>query len=164
MPFFINFTTDYCYYRLSVFPVNNLPLRERKEDIPLLAQYFIHKHSEKIGKRVSKISAESVDKLMCYAFPGNIRELENIIERSIILSKSKILELDHWEIRSDVQPSGQVTALADVQRDHIVKILKECNWKVSGMGGAAELLGVNSKTLNSKMKKLGIYRSDYMLK
>jgi len=152
------------YYRLNVFPIENLPLRERKEDIPTLTSHFMKKFSEKTGRNVSKVSQKSMNKLMSYNFPGNIRELENIIERSVILSKTTRLNLDHWQPKEYDLPQDKALTLEEVQRLHIIKVLKQCKWQVSGKGGAAELLNVNPKTLDSKMKKLSIDRRDFMMK
>lgn len=150
------------YYRLNVFPIENIPLRERKEDIPILTKHFMKKYSERIGRNVQKISKRAMNKLINYSFPGNIRELENIIERSIVLSNNASLNLDHWTIKNKGSVNGHLPSLEEVQRDHIVEALKRVNWRVSGKGGAAELLKINAKTLDSKMRKLGINRRDYM--
>ncbi|MEM1325163.1 MAG: sigma 54-interacting transcriptional regulator [Bacteroidota bacterium] len=152
------------YYRLNVFPVNNLPLRERKEDVPSLTTHFMKKFSEKIGRSVTKISKKAMDKLMKYNYPGNIRELENIIERAVILSRATKLNLDFWEPDYQVMLPDEFVSLREMQKEYIIKVLKHCNWQVSGKGGAAECLQMNPKTLDSKMKRLGIDRRDFMVR
>ena len=148
------------YFRLNVFPITNIPLRERKEDIPLLVQHFITKYNNKFGKSFTKISREALQLLMSYDFPGNIRELENLIERAIILENGKELPAGDWIPKNSIKnnPTFVPQTLEDVQRTHIRQILDRTYWKVSGRGGAAEILGMNSKTLFSLMKRLGIER------
>jgi PAS domain S-box-containing protein len=148
------------YYRLNVYPIHNIPLRERKEDLPALIRHFVDKYSRKMGKTIDKIPRNSIRKLTQYEFPGNIRELENIIERALVLTPGNILQLD------SVLPSDSLSlnhgkktsfkTLDDIQKEHILKALERCRWKVSGKGGAAELLRINPKTLWSRMQKLGI--------
>ncbi|MEM9846416.1 MAG: sigma 54-interacting transcriptional regulator [Bacteroidota bacterium] len=150
------------YYRLNVFPIQNLPLRKRKEDIPVLAKHFMQKYNDKMGKNVTKISQKGINKLMRYNFPGNIRELENIIERSVILSRSHHLNLDHWHFEQQPLVELDFLSFEEMQKQYIVEALKRCEWRVSGKGSAAELLQMNAKTLDSKMRKFGIRRLDYM--
>jgi transcriptional regulator with GAF, ATPase, and Fis domain len=152
------------YYRLNVFPISCPPLRERKDDIPLLVKHFCQKHEGKIGKKVTTASPAVMDALMAYDWPGNIRELENIIERALILSNNDELEYGDWV------PAVQKTAtngnlkttaaskLEDVEKEHILAVLKQTGWKVSGEKGAAKILGLNATTLEARMKKLGIVR------
>ena len=147
------------YYRLNVFPIHNIPLRERKEDIPSLIIHFIEKFGKKIGKKFNVIEQEVFQKLIKYDFPGNIRELENLIERAVIMENPPKLKCGSWlpviqEGKNNL--ADKKLTLETIQRDHIIKILDQCNWKVSGPFGAANILEVNSKTLHSKMKKLGI--------
>ncbi|MFP4546598.1 MAG: sigma 54-interacting transcriptional regulator [Fidelibacterota bacterium] len=148
------------FYRLNVFPINLPPLRERMEDIPLLVKHFVNKYCEKFNKTISKIPQSTINKLMKYRWPGNIRELENIIQRAIIVSSADILELGEWfeslkkERRSDTGDS--LLTLEELQRRHIEKILEYTKGKVSGENGAAEILKINPKTLFSRMKKLNI--------
>lgn len=156
------------YYRVNIFPIYNLPLRERPEDIPLLAEHFLKKHNEKIGRKILKIPSEAMEKLMRYDYPGNVRELESIIERAVILSKDHTLSLSHWDPDAKMEEREEHMAQAPeeesilhfekMQRLHILKALERANWKVSGSGGAAELLDLNPQTLYSKMRKLGIKR------
>jgi formate hydrogenlyase transcriptional activator len=150
------------YYRLNVFPITCPPLRKRKEDIPLLVKHFCQKHETKIGKKITQVSPAVLDALMAYDWPGNIRELENIIERALILSPGNKLEYGEWVPANNnsavpgVIPSA--TTLADVEKQHITDVLKKTNWKVSGEKGAAKILGLNPTTLEARMKKLGIVR------
>ncbi|MBL7741842.1 MAG: sigma 54-interacting transcriptional regulator [Chitinophagaceae bacterium] len=149
------------YYRLNVFPIICPPLRERKEDIPLLVKHFCQKHEGKIGRKITDVSAEVMDALMTYDWPGNIRELENIIERAMILSHNGVLEYGDWipaEKNSPDSKSASLTKLEDVERGHIIEVLKKTGWKVSGEKGAAKILGLNPTTLEARMKKMGIKR------
>lgn len=149
------------YYRLNVFPVICPPLRERKEDIPLLVKHFCQKHEAKVGKKISNIPSKVMNALIEYNWPGNIRELENIIERALILSKNETLEYGEWLPVSKAS-AGKTNAyqkLQDVEREHILDVLKKTKWKVSGEQGAAKILGLNPTTLEARMKKLGIERN-----
>ena len=148
------------FYRLNVFPITCPPLRDRKEDIPLLVKHFCQKHETKIGKKVTDIPAKVIEALMAYNWPGNIRELENIIERALILSRNGVLDLGDWipvtTYASD--DNNAATRLEDVEKEHIIQTLKKTRWKVSGEKGAAKILGLNATTLEARMKKLGITR------
>lgn len=146
------------YYRLNVFPIHSLPLRERQEDIPVLAQFFLEKYAKKNGKALTKISTEVLNYFKKYNFPGNIRELENIIERATITEDGKTLQKGAWlPVLPDAQTADStLLTLEEVQQKHILRALKKANWKVSGKGGAAEILDINPKTLFGKMKKLNI--------
>ncbi|GJM33425.1 MAG: hypothetical protein DHS20C18_24260 [Saprospiraceae bacterium] len=151
------------YYRLNVFPIYNLSLRERKDDIPLLIRYFTGKYAEKAGKNITKIPEVEIERLMRYDFPGNIRELENIIERAVILSKGELLNLltafrPHQTSNKD-QPTYFKT-FEEMQKAYILEALKKTDGKVSGAGGAAELLGLNDRTLTSKIKRFNINKED----
>jgi two-component system, NtrC family, response regulator HydG len=152
------------YYRLNVFPITMPPLRERKEDIPLLTAYFIQAFNKKLGKQINDISGMALEKLMKYSWPGNIRELENLIERSMLFTKGCYLE----DISLPAHPkipllpgSAEVKTIEENERINIIAALRECNGKVSGTGGAAELLNIHASTLNSKIKKLGIKIGHY---
>ena len=147
------------YYRLNVFPVICPPLRDRKEDIPLLVKHFCQKHEAKIGKKISNIPSKVMDVLMNYDWPGNIRELENIIERALILSRNETLEYGEW-LPKEKKSNGKINTqkLEDIEKEHILEVLKKASWKVSGEKGAAKILGLNATTLEAKMKKLGIKR------
>ncbi|NIR47733.1 AAA domain-containing protein [candidate division KSB1 bacterium] len=147
------------YYRLNVFPIKLPPLRERKEDIPLLVNHFIKKYSKKIGKRIETIPQDVLDILQKYRWPGNVRELENIIERAVITSPGKNLVLGDWfPTNSTSQLTTELCTLEECERRHIINALEFTGWRVSGEKGAAKLLGLNAKTLESRMKKLHIER------
>lgn len=148
------------YYRLNVFPVYCPPLRERKEDIPLLVKHFCQKYESKVGRKVSRIPLRVMDALTSYDWPGNIRELENVIERAMILSKDDAIEYGDWipSGRTGATVKNKLLRLDDVERLHIIEVLKQTNWKVSGTNGAAQMLGLNATTLEARMKKLGIKR------
>ncbi|MDJ1503723.1 sigma-54 dependent transcriptional regulator [Xanthocytophaga agilis] len=147
------------YYRLNVFPITLPPLRERREDIPLLAEYFLEKFSAKTGKRIDTISPQAVNQLNNYSWPGNIRELEHLMERSVLLATgSQIEEIPLPAVSflpSQEQPT-HIKTMDEMERDHILNALKICGGKVFGLGGAAEILNLPPATLYSKMKKLGI--------
>lgn len=150
------------YYRLNVFPIVCPPLRDRKEDIPLLVKHFCQKHEGKVGKKISNISPKVMEVLMAYNWPGNIRELENIIERALILSKGDSLEYGDWlpvPKEDNIKgPSDKLLPLEEMERQHIIAALEKTNWKVSGEKGAAKILGLNPTTLEARMKKMGIVR------
>lgn len=149
------------YYRLNVFPIELPALRQRKEDIPLLANYFLDRFLKKSNKSVSAISDEAMQELLDYDWPGNIRELEHLIERSLLMSDND--QITHIDIPR-AHPAGPVESaegirirtMEEMEREHILNILKICKGKIFGPGGAAELLNIPSTTLNSKIKKLGI--------
>ncbi len=144
------------YYRLSVFPITVPPLRERREDIPQLIWSFVREFGESMGKSISEISKKDMDKLKNYSWPGNVRELKNIIERAMILSTGTTLHLDQVGSR-DVE-TIQSTTLEGAERRHILGVLGNTSWKISGINGAAEVLGLKESTLRARMKKLGIQR------
>jgi transcriptional regulator with GAF, ATPase, and Fis domain len=147
------------YYRLNVFPVICPPLRERKEDIPLLVKHFCQKHEGKVGKKITHIPEKVMTSLETYDWPGNIRELENIIERALILSRNGSLDYGEWIPAMTKAPRpGSLRKLEDVEKNHILEALKKTGWKVSGEKGAAKLLGLNATTLEARMKKWGIRR------
>jgi len=157
-----NFRSD-LYFRLNVFPITLPPLRERKEDIPLLAMHFLAKHARTNRKPVTGFSARAMKNLKAYDWPGNIRELEHLIERTVLTANGHIIRDLPAPLTVTEEEEMPVTALKiktidDVEREHIIKILKKCNGKVAGVGGAAEALRIPSSTLNSKMRKLNIKR------
>lgn len=146
------------FYRLNVFPIQAPPLRKRKEDIPLLVTYFSDKLGAKVGKKILSVSQQAMDSLVEYDWPGNVRELENTIERAIILSETNTLEYCDW-IPVNKKPSiksNEVLTLEENERAHIIRALKITGGRVSGEKGAAKILGINSSTLESRMRKLGI--------
>jgi len=150
------------YYRVNVFPIHVPPLRERPDDIPLLAQHFVEQAARRMRKTIDTIPSEIMEALIRQRWPGNIRELENVIERAVILSPGPVLRLSPRDLKSRITP-GQNTdryqTLEEVERNHILKTLKETSWVLSGPGGAASRLGLNRSTLYFRMKKLGIARS-----
>ncbi|MEI8173900.1 MAG: sigma-54 dependent transcriptional regulator [Deltaproteobacteria bacterium] len=148
------------YYRLNVFPITVPPLRQRKEDIPLMAQAFIERYSRKLGKQIKSIQKESMKALQDYPWPGNIRELESIIERAVILCPGPVLHLaDKLEI-SFPPLSSTMRTLEETERNQILKILSGARWRIEGKDGAAAILGLHPSTLRARMHKLGIIRPE----
>jgi len=143
------------YYRLNVFPIRIPPLRERREDIPLLVQHFTQKYARRMGKRIDTIPELTVQKLQCWSWPGNVRELENLIERSVILSCSSTLSVSLPEKMNSAIDAAAVVGNFEEQK-RIVEILRETKGRISGPNGAAFRLGVKRSTLLDRMKKLGI--------
>jgi transcriptional regulator with GAF, ATPase, and Fis domain len=153
------------YYRLNVFPIHVPSLRERKEDIPLLANHFLKVYSTKMGKTIKMISEAEINKLMRYDWPGNIRELEHIIERSTVLSPGPYLHIPELSIQLPESTNlGVDIPLKDKERQYILQVLEKTGWKVRGLGGAAEILKIHPSTLISRMKKLGIQRPEAVSK
>jgi formate hydrogenlyase transcriptional activator len=150
-----NFRED-LFYRLNIFPVQMPPLRQRKEDIPMLVWAFIQELSVKMGKIIETIPRKSMEKLETYSWPGNVRELRNVIERAMILTKGKALHVEMPQLSFSSQ--SQSLGLQDVEKSHIMDVLSMTNWKVRGENGAAELLHLKPSTLESKMQKLCINR------
>lgn len=151
------------YYRLKVFPISIPPLRERRDDIPMLVNYFVTKHARSLNRKIRTIPDEVMKALVRWDWPGNIRELENFIERSVILSNGPTLRVPLAELEMPAgTPDGDDATLETNQRDHILRMLRESKGVISGPDGAAARLGLKRTTLNSKMKKLGIERKDYM--
>lgn len=147
------------YYRLNVFPIHVPALRERDGDIPLLAQYFVRKFAANLGKKIDRIPERMVTALQRYQWPGNIRELEHVIERAVILSEGPELEPIDWLSSSNGKGgSAKMMTLEEIEREHILDLLEHTNWRVSGDKGAAKILGLNPTTLEARMKKLGIAR------
>jgi len=148
------------YYRLNVFPIELPALRQRKDDIGQLANYFFSKYTKKSNKNITGISGEVMDELLTYDWPGNIRELEHLIERSVLLTQGEeIIKIDipvFSSAQHGTDDNFRIKTMEEMERDHIMSILKMCKGKVFGPGGAAELLNIPSTTLNSKIKKLGI--------
>jgi formate hydrogenlyase transcriptional activator len=146
------------FYRLNVFPIVIPPLRERREDIPLLVRSVVKEFQKRMGKEIESIPKRTMQTLQSYSWPGNVRELRNLIEHAMILSKDKTLDVQVPKLGSSVtETTGN---LEDVERRHMVAVLEEAGWRVAGKGGAAEVLGIKRTTLQAKMKKLGIKRSN----
>ncbi|HTL10450.1 MAG TPA: sigma-54 dependent transcriptional regulator [Chitinophagaceae bacterium] len=146
------------YYRLNVFPIELPPLRERQDDVLLLANHFLRLYSIREGKNISGFSAQVNKLLTGYSWPGNVRELENIIERSVLLATGPIIDSLLLPQNKTLQQdnSGKIKTMEENERDHVIAVLKKCDWKLHGPGGAAEMLNINEFTLRSRMKKLGI--------
>jgi formate hydrogenlyase transcriptional activator len=149
------------YYRLNVFPVSLPPLRARREDIPALVEHFVEIYARRMSKQIEYISPQTMAALTSYQWPGNIRELQNFIERSLILTSGNVLESPLASLRSaaEAESLGPIT-LEDAERDHIRKTLEETRWVVAGPNGAAARLGIKRSTLYFRMQKLGISRTN----
>ena len=149
------------YYRLNVFPIHIPPLRERTDDIPLLVEHFVDKFNKAYDKQIKYIADDAMSKLKAYNWPGNIRELENLIERASILSNNQTLVIPGFEAahqRNKQLIAGKDLTVDSVLRNHILQVLESCQWKISGKNGASDLLGLKPSTLRDKMSKLGIVR------
>jgi transcriptional regulator with GAF, ATPase, and Fis domain len=148
------------YYRLNVFPITVPPLRQRKEDIPLMVQAFVERYSRKLRKQITSIQQETMKVLQDYPWPGNVRELESIIERAVILCPGPVLQLaDKLEISSPPLSSA-VRTLEETERNQILKILSDTRWRIEGKDGAAAILGLHPSTLRARMHKLKIIRPE----
>jgi PAS domain S-box-containing protein len=156
------------YYRLSVFPIDVPPLRERKEDIPLLAEHYLRVYAKAAGRRGLELSDEHREALVSYDWPGNIRELQHVVERAVILSASPPLRLDLPAKSEPASPAERsqpgmplkATELRDLERDNLLRALEQTKWRIAGEGGAAELLGIRPSTLRDRIKALGIQRPE----
>jgi len=148
------------WYRLNVYPITIPPLRRRKEDTALLVKYFVEKFNKKHGKNVVSIPKQTMKFFKEYNWPGNIRELENFIERAIINSKNHVLHIREKQLSDVFETKGGMKkkSLAKLERDYIIETLEETSWKIAGSGGTAELLDINPSTLRGKMRKFGIKR------
>ena len=149
------------FYRLNVFPITMPPLRQRKDDIPLLVSHFVTKFNAKIGKKIETVSKDTLSALQEYHWPGNVRELESVIERAIIISQGTALQvLDRFDtFRKAEEPGGQeIKALVELEHEHILRVLQKTGWRIEGKNGAAVLLGLNASTLRARMRKYGIVR------
>src|SRR5262249_4815245 len=146
------------YYRLNVFPLHLPPLRERREDIPLLVHFLVGRFATRIGKRIDGVTREAMQRLLAYPWPGNVRELENVLERAVILANDPALD-----IGADVLPGTAIDApeatpaesapatLEEMERNHILAVVRQCDWVIDGPRGAARLLGLHPNTLRSRM-------------
>ena len=149
------------FYRLNVFPITIPPLRQRTEDIPLLANHFIAKFNKKMGKKIDAVSKDTLNALQGYHWPGNVRELESVIERAVITSQGTALQVvDRFETfkKTENLPGQEVKALAELEHDHILQVLQKTGWRIEGKNGAAALLGLNPSTLRARMRKDKIIR------
>jgi formate hydrogenlyase transcriptional activator len=146
------------FYRLNVFPIRIPPLRERPEDIPLLVTHFTHDCARRMHRTITRIPATTMDALLRYSWPGNIRELQNLIERAAILSAGDVLQVPLSELDDASKPSASQQTLEEAERAHILATLKKTRWILSGPRGAANRLGLKRSTLQFRMKKLGIGR------
>ena len=145
------------WYRLNVFPITVPPMRQRKEDIPLLAEHFVRLFSKKVGKTITSISSATMKKFQEYYWPGNIRELSNVVERAVITASGTTLHVvDQFEQPKDSQELSRT--LEEIEKDHITHVLKQTAWRVEGPNGAARVLGLNPSTLRNRMGKLGIQK------
>jgi formate hydrogenlyase transcriptional activator len=149
------------YYRLNVFPVRLPPLRERRDDIPLLVRYFVQTFARRMNKKIESIPTETIQALETYAWPGNVRELENFIERSVILSEGSVLNAPLSELKIGLPASAAEGTLHNMERDYILRVLRETGGVISGAHGAAIRLGVKRTTLQSMISRMGITRAEY---
>ncbi|GGM96910.1 hypothetical protein GCM10010967_33350 [Dyadobacter beijingensis] len=151
------------FFRLNVFPVTIPPLRERKQDIRALAVFFMKKYAERMGRKAPRIAGKVMRKLLAYSWPGNVRELENLIERSLLMTPGPVIDQlflsRHDEYLGTVMTGNRVKTIDEVLREHILQVLKLCEGKVAGPGGAAEALRVPPTTLHSMIKRLGIRKA-----
>ncbi|PKN22920.1 MAG: Fis family transcriptional regulator [Deltaproteobacteria bacterium HGW-Deltaproteobacteria-21] len=146
------------YYRLNVFPITVPPLRQRKEDIPLLVQSFIERYARKLGKRITSIHKDTMKTLQDYPWPGNVRELESVLERAVILCPGPILLLADKLVISPLPFSSDMRTLEETERSQVLKTLSATRWRIEGKDGAAAILGIHPSTLRARMHKLGILR------
>ena len=148
------------YYRLNVFPIQIPPLRDRREDIPKLVEVFIQEFANEMDKSIDGIDKTSMKMLCAYDWPGNIREMRNVIERAVILAQGPIIKitLPNDSLAKTLSTTSTMASLEQVERDYIIRVLESCSWRVRGESGAAEILGINPNTLESRMYKLGIHR------
>jgi formate hydrogenlyase transcriptional activator len=152
------------FYRLNVFPLHLPALRERREDIPLLVRYFVEKFAKRMKRQIEYIPDEAIEAMLQWSWPGNIRELENFIERSVILSDGNKLRAPLAELRQEIarQKAGSSNTLRDREREQIIQTLRQTRGVLSGPGGAASRLGLKRTTLQYRMQKLGISRLEYL--
>jgi formate hydrogenlyase transcriptional activator len=158
------------FYRLSVFPIHVPPLRERRDDVPVLVAHFVRRKAERVGRTIDRVPREALAELTQYDWPGNVRELENVIERAVILSPGPVLTLASGLRSTSGKGGGEpVGAPADspinwsleqAERNHFIRVCEDCGWRIKGAGGAAERLGLNPSTLYFRMKKLGIVKPE----
>src|SRR5215510_3406125 len=146
------------WYRLNVYPITVPPLRQRKEDIPLLVEHFVNGYAKKFGKTITSVSPRALQTFQAHSWPGNVRELANAIERAVIHAKGNVLHsVDRFEETSEEPPFAAKT-LEEVEREYIIRTLENTGWRIEGLHGAANVLGLNPSTLRTRMSKLGIQR------
>jgi transcriptional regulator with GAF, ATPase, and Fis domain len=146
------------WYRLNVYPITVPPLRQRKEDIPLLVEHFVNGYAKKFGKMITSVSPRALQTFQAHSWPGNVRELANAIERAVIQAKGNVLHsVDRFEETTEEPPFAAKT-LEEVERDYIIRTLENTGWRIEGPHGAANVLGLNPSTLRTRMSKLGIQR------
>jgi formate hydrogenlyase transcriptional activator len=150
------------FYRLNVFPIHMPPLRERRDDIPLLVRHLVQKLSQRMGRNIEVVPGDTMKTLTEWSWPGNVRELENLLERAVILSPSRVLRVPLGELHATPTDPTQDHSLESAEREHILKVLRETGGVISGLDGAAHRLGLKRTTLQSKMERLGIKRHDYL--
>jgi transcriptional regulator with GAF, ATPase, and Fis domain len=147
------------FYRLNIFPITIPPLRDRREDIPLLVEYFLEKFNRKLGKNIQNVTKDTMERLMAHAWPGNVRELESVIERAAIVSQGSALQvLDRFSAPGPAKAPDETKPLVELERDYINQVLRKTNWRIEGTHGAARILGINPSTLRGRMRKEGIRR------
>jgi formate hydrogenlyase transcriptional activator len=148
------------FYRINVVPIYVPPLRERAEDIPLLVRYFVQRFAKRLRKNLETIPTETMNALCNHRWPGNIRELQNVLERAVILSPGSVLEIPLGDIlpAEERSPQNRDGTLLESERKHILAVLEDTNWVLAGKNGAAARLGLKRSTLQSRMQKLGISR------
>jgi formate hydrogenlyase transcriptional activator len=156
------------YYRLSVFPLQVPPLRDRKEDIPSLVHFLVNKFATRLGRQIESVSKTTLERLVAYSWPGNIRELENVLERAVILAGGPTVEIGSDVLMTDVglaqngtAQASQLGSMEELERSHLNAVLHQTNWVIEGPRGAAKILGLHPNTLRSRMKKLGIIRTSH---
>jgi PAS domain S-box-containing protein len=152
---------DDLYYRLNVFPIRVPPLRERREDIPMLAWHFLRELGGRMGRDIEAVRATTMKDFQSYSWPGNVRELRNVIERNLIIHPGKVFEAELPVRTAAATASSLTTKIEDVERNHICHMLEFTGWRIRGAGGAADVLGLRPTTLEARMKKLGIFRKSH---
>ena len=146
------------WYRLNVFPITVPPLRQRKEDIPNLVEHFVRKSARKLGKTITSVSPRAMQSLQAHTWPGNVRELANVIERAVIQAQGSVLHLLENLQQPGDEPAAAVRSLEEIEREHVIRTLDSCGWRIEGPYGAAKILGLNPSTLRARLAKLGIQR------
>jgi len=147
------------WYRLNVFPITVPPLRQRREDVPLLVEHYVRRLSKKLGKEITSISPATLNTLCDYTWPGNVRELANVVERAVINTQGEVLRIvDHFEAVQAEELDLFKKTLEEIEREYIAGILSDTGWRIEGPNGAARILGLNPSTLRTRMAKMGIQK------